>query len=209
MWTWGRLTRPSPPKLNPPTMLPLGAFNATGDVVVPRLIDGTRQSHHSSSTIKTHPSSLNSHKRHSIGKMSTNGFYMLSVVALRCIEALHFPVRNCCYAFQCCSPLLHAPLIFSIVALRSSVDLHCPGPSSQSPAQASLHPALLFATLQPCLEDREALPARDAVVMHGQKPKYLSQLKPIAMALTWKFRRKCSELFRIGRMNCPGHSVQL
>ena len=86
-WTWGRLMRPLPPKLNLPPMLnppPLLAFNAMGDVATPWLNNGTMQSHHSLGAITTPPGSLILHKHHSIGTMSTVGFFMLSIAALLC-----------------------------------------------------------------------------------------------------------------------------
>ena len=56
---------------------------------------------------------------------------------------------------------------------------------------------------------KEEPPIEDEVIMLGLMATYLFRPKPVAMALIWKFRRKCSELSLIGKMNFSGYSTQL
>ena len=197
--------RPLPPTHNPLSMPSNWALHATGDVAVSQLVDGTKPSHLCSGAFNKLAGSQNSHKRHSLRRMSTLWFHLLVTIALYHSEAFH------CLARHCCSPL-SSPLSCSIVALRYSVILDSPSPSSHYPAQACLYPAqehLHPATLLlSCPEDKGALLAGDATVTHEKKDKYPSRLKPAIMASSWKSQWKFRELFRTGRMNCQEHLVQ-
>ena len=153
MW---RLMRPLLPMHSPLSMSSYWAVNPTVDMAVSRLVEGTRPSHLCLGAINKPVGSQNSHKRHSLRRMSTLWFHLLVTIALYHSEAFH------CLARHCCSPL-SSPLSCSIVALRYNVILHSPSSSSHYLAQEHLHPATLLLS---CPEDKGALPAGSATVMH-------------------------------------------